>query len=194
MKKEELMIIRESTSDDLNTVLDIERRAFGYDKEAELVSDLLHDPSAIPRLSLLASIDERCVGHILFTAVHVTSVENTVTASILAPLAILPDMQGRGIGGELIKEGLCVLKASGVDLVFVLGHPDYYPRFGFQAAGRLGLDAPYPIPEEHANAWMVQEMKAGVISTIEGSVQCADSLNQPEHWREKDVVVTKNQY
>lgn len=178
------MIIRESTSDDLNTVLDIERRAFGNDKEAELVSNLLHDPSAVPKLSLLASIDGRCVGHILFTSVTVTGLENTITASILAPLAILPDMQSRGIGGELIKEGLRLIKASGVDLVFVLGHPEYYPRFGFQAAGRLGLDAPYPIPEEHANAWMVQEMTAGIIGTIEGCVQCADSLNQPEHWRE----------
>lgn len=74
------MIIRKSTSDDLNTVLDIERRAFGNDKEAELVSDLLHDLSAVPRLSLLASINGGCVGHILFTAVNVTGVENTVTA------------------------------------------------------------------------------------------------------------------
>jgi putative acetyltransferase len=178
------LIIRESTSEDINTVLDIERRAFGYDKEAKLVSDLMLDPSAVPRLSLLASIDGRCVGHILFTAATVTGVENTVTASILAPLAILPDMQGRGIGGKLVKEGLRLLKASRVDLVFVLGHPDYYPRFEFQAAGRLGLDAPYPIPEEHANAWMVQELTIGIIRTIKGNVQCADSLNQPEHWRE----------
>ena len=184
MKEEELTIIRESTSDDINAVLDIERRAFGKDKEAELVSELLHDPSAVPRLSLLASIDGRCVGHILFTAVTVTGSENTITASILAPLAILPDMQSRGIGGELIKEGLRLLKTSRVDLVFVLGHPDYYPRFGFQAAGRLGLDAPYPIPEEHANAWMVQELTVGVIGTIEGQIQCADSLKRPEHWRE----------
>ena len=184
MKEEELMIIRESTRDDLNTVLDIERRAFGNDKEAELVSGLLHDPSAVPRLSLLALIDGRCAGHILFTAVTVTGLENTITASILAPLAVLPDMQSRGIGGELIKEGLRLLKTSRVDLVFVLGHPDYYPRFGFQPAGRLGLDAPYPIPEEHANAWMVQELTVGVIRTIDGRIQCADSLNRPEHWRE----------
>ena len=184
MKTEKPIVIRKSNNGDLSTVLDIERRAFGNDKEAELVAELLRDPTSVPRLSLLASVDGQSVGHILFTAVTVNDAENEVRASILAPLAVVPDMQGRGIGGELIKEGLRLLKASGVELVFVLGHPGYYPRFGFQPAGREGLDAPYPIPQEHANAWMVQELKAGVIQTFEGRVQCSDALTRPEHWRE----------
>jgi putative acetyltransferase len=178
------MMIREATKDDLNTVLHIERRAFGYDKEAQLVSDLLGAPSAAPKLSLLASMDGSCVGHILFTAVSVRGPESPVTASILAPLAVLPDAQGQGVGGALITEGLRLLKASGVDIVFVLGHPGYYPRHGFQTAGRLGFEAPYPIPEEHADAWMVQALKDGVIGSIAGAVRCADTLDRPEHWRE----------
>jgi len=178
------MKICEATINDLNTVLDIERRAFGYDKEAQLVSDLLDDPSAGPKLSLLASIDGRYVGHILFTAVCVSGTAQPVAASLLAPLAVVPEAQNRGIGGTLIKEALRLLGQSGVGLVFVLGHPDYYPRFGFQPAGRLGFDAPYPIPEEHADAWMVQELRDGVIGTVAGRVKCADALNRPEHWRE----------
>lgn len=178
------MMIREATGDDLDTVLDIECRAFGYEKEAQLVSDLLGDPSAAPKLSLLASIDGRCVGHILFTAATVTGALTPVTASILAPLAVLPDAQGNGIGGALIKEGLRMQKTSGVGLVFVLGHPGYYPRHGFRTAGRLGFEAPYPIPDSHADAWMVQEMSEGIIGKVAGRVRCADALSRPEHWRE----------
>lgn len=177
------MMIREGTRDDLYTVLDIERRAFGYDKEAQLVSDLLGDPSADPKLSLLASIDGRCVGHILFTAATITGTQIPVSAAILAPLAVLPDVQGRGVGGSLVKEGLRLIKASGVGLAFVLGHPGYYPRYGFEPAGRLGFDAPYPIPEIHADAWMVQEMGNGIFGKVAGRVNCADTLMRPEHWR-----------
>jgi putative acetyltransferase len=76
------------------------------------------------------------------------------------------------------------LSESGVDLVFVLGYPEYYLRHGFKTAGILSFDAPYPIPEEHADAWMVQELRSGVIGSVSGKVQCSDVLNQPEHWHE----------
>jgi predicted N-acetyltransferase YhbS len=72
----------------------------------------------------------------------------------------------------------------GVELVFVLGHPGYYPRFGFKPAGVLGFEAPYPIPEKHADAWMVRELRAGIIGSVRGKVVCADTLSRPEYWRE----------
>ncbi len=93
-------------------------------------------------------------------------------------------MHNQGVGGQLIKEGLKLLSESGVELVFVLGHPEYYPRHGFKPAGALGFEAPYPIPDEHANAWMVQELRPGVIGSVSGKIICADVLNHPEHWRE----------
>jgi len=71
-----------------------------------------------------------------------------------------------------------------VELVFVLGHPEYYPRTGFTPAGVLGYEAPYHIPEEHADAWMVKALCPGVIGRIKGAVKCSDILNQPEHWGE----------
>ncbi|NQT89071.1 N-acetyltransferase [bacterium] len=178
------MHIREATDSDLNDVLSVERQAFGYDKEAELVRALLDDPSAAPSLSLLAFKDDRAVGHILFTAVSLTGAQDTAPMAILAPLAIVPDAQKQGIGGALIERGLQLLSESGVDVVFVLGHPGYYPRYGFQPAGKLGLEAPYPIPDEHADAWMVQALRPGVIGSVRGKVVCADALNRPEHWRE----------
>jgi putative acetyltransferase len=178
------MQIREAVETELNDVLLIERLAFGYDKEAELVRDLLHDPSANPVLSLLAFKNDRAVGHILFTTARLSDTQDTASIVILAPLAIVPDAQKQGIGGKLIEHGLALLSRSGVDLVFVLGHPEYYPRYGFKPAGDLGFEAPYPKPDVHANAWMVQALRLGVIGSVSGKVICADALNKPEHWRE----------
>ena len=179
--------IRKSTESDLKDVLDVETQAFGNEKGPEivgLVNGLLIDPTAMPLLSLLAVNDDKTIGHILFTKARITDSKESISAAILAPLAVLPDAQCQGVGGQLIEEGLRLLSESGVALVFVLGHPDYYPRHGFKPAGALGFEAAYPIPNEHANAWMVQELRPGVIGIVSGKVICADVLNQPEHWRE----------
>jgi len=177
------MHIREALDSDLNDVLFVEREAFGENDEAELVRNLLEDPTAQPLLSLLAFKSDRPVGHILFTRVGLTNSENT-TSAILAPLAVVPDAQKQGIGGKLIEEGLKLLSRSGVQLVFVLGYPEYYTRHGFQPAGRLGFEATYPIPEEDTDAWMVRELSPGAIGSASGKVICADALNKPEYWRE----------
>ena len=178
------MLIREATESDLDDVLFVERSAFAGDEVAELTRDLLEDPSAKPALSLLALRDGRAVGHILFTAARLDQTQNTVSASILAPLAVIPEVQKQGIGGRLIERGLRRLSESGVDLVFVLGHPEYYPRHGFEPAGPIGFEAPYPVPEKDADAWMVQALRPGVIGSVRGKVICADALDRPEHWRE----------
>ena len=181
------MKIRESKPDDLNRVLQVEGQAFGDDEGPEivdLVKGLLSDPSAMPLLSLLAESDQRTVGHILFTKAQITNFIDSVSAVILAPLAVIPEAQSQGIGGQLIKEGLKRLTESGVELVFVLGHPEYYPRHGFKPAGELGFEATYPIPVENANAWMVQDLQPGLIGRVSGKVICADVLNHPQYWRE----------
>jgi len=178
------MYLREASTSDLNDVLSVESAAFGHDKEAGLVRELLDDPSAKPVLSLLAFEDDRAVGHVLFTRGGLTNTQDSPSIALLAPLAIVPDYQRQGIGGELVRHGLKLLSKSEVDLVFVLGHPEYYPRHGFEPAGRLGFEAPYPIPDEYANAWMVQALCPGVIDSVRGRVVCADALNRPEHWRE----------
>jgi putative acetyltransferase len=138
----------------------------------------------MPLLSLVAVEDDKTIGHILFTKANVTQTAEPVSARILAPLAVLPDAQSREVGGQLIKEGLSQLKLLEVELVFVLGHPEYYPRFGFIPAVAQGYEAPYHIPEEHAGAWMVHELCPGVIGRVKGKVQCSEVLNQPAHWQE----------
>lgn len=181
------MEIRKSTESDKTEIGNVHIKAFGEKKGpviADLVKGLMNDNTAIPLLSLVAVEDNKIIGHILFTKAKVTETTESVSVQILAPLAILPDAQRKGIGSQLIKEGLCQLKKSGVELVFVLGHPDYYPRSGFIPAGALGYEAPYPIPAEYAGAWMVQELGSGVIGRVTGKIQCSEVLHQPEHWRE----------
>ena len=177
------MIIRKALDSDIDKVQSVERAAFGSDEEASLVRNLLADPSAKPLVSLLAFIDDQAVGHILFTQARLEP-KSTLSVSILAPLAVVPDVQKQGVGGELIKTGLKILADSGKDLVFVLGHPSYYPRHGFKPAGVLGFEASYPIPEKNADAWMVIALKQNVIGAYTGKVICADALDKPEYWRE----------
>ena len=176
------MHIAEASMMDLEDVLLVERLAFGGDEEAELVRALLSDPSAQPLLSLLAREDEQPLGHILFTAARLDGPDCAVSVSILAPLAVVPGAQRQGIGGRLIEQGVQLLGERGVELVFVLGHPDYYPHHGFEPASRHGLAAPYAISPE--DAWMVRPLRRDVLGRMTGSVVCAEAMNRPEYWRE----------
>nr|WP_246422326.1 N-acetyltransferase [Roseospira visakhapatnamensis] len=178
-------MIRETTETDRSTLLGIQRRAFGRDMEAHLTRDLLRDPSAAPRLSLLALDEDRlegpsALGHILFTAASLDGAPH-VTVSVLAPLAVEPDVQRHGIGDALTRAGLARLTQAGVDLVFLVGHPPYYPRFGFQPAGPLGFEAPVPIPPEFADAWMVVALRDGLIGAVSGGVRWAETFHRPEY-------------
>jgi predicted N-acetyltransferase YhbS len=69
-------------------------------------------------------------------------------------------------------------------MVFVAGHPEYYPKFGFSPAAKKGFDAPYTIPDKDAEAWMVIELKSGLFGNISGKIICADALDKPEYWRD----------
>ena len=181
------MNIRKTDTSDRAEIEKIHTAAFGKEKGpeiADLVMGLFEDKTARPLLSLAAEENNRMVGHILYTHVTISQTGEPVSARILAPLAVLPDTQNKGIGTELINEGLKQLAQSGVELVFVLGHPEYYPRCGFAPAGERGFEAPYSIPEEHAGAWMVKQLNGDFIGRIKGTVQCADVLDRPEHWRE----------
>ncbi|QBQ53116.1 GNAT family N-acetyltransferase [Nitrosococcus wardiae] len=179
--------VRKALESDRQSISIVVIAAFGTAQENEitdLIIDLLADPSAQPLLSLVATVNDHVVGHILFTNVRIKHSQRLVPSAILAPLSVHPEYQNQGIGGRLIKEGLKQLKAAGIELVFVLGHPGYYLKYGFSAAGIKGFDAPYPIPPENSDAWMVQELHPGVIGHVKGQVICADVLNNPKHWRE----------
>lgn len=174
---------------DLKNILLIEREAFTSDREANLAKTLLADPTAKPVLSLMAFIDGQPAGHILFTTARLLGSFREVVVSFLAPLAVVPKFQRQGVGGRLVKEGLKRLSKLGVDLVFMVGHPQYYPRHGFAQADKLGFEMPFPIPEEYADVWMVCAIHRGLIGFVSGKVVCCDALNKPTLAR--IIMITK---
>ncbi|WP_299621598.1 GNAT family N-acetyltransferase [Pelagibius sp.] len=178
------MLIRETSDSDLPVLLDIHRRAFGQDVEAELTRDILNDPSAEPVLSLMALDGEEPLGHVLFSRTRLTEPDRDRSSAILAPLAVVPEAQRQGVGGALVEGGLARLAQSGSGLVFVLGDPGYYGRFGFEAARPFGLATPFPIPEAYAEAWMVRALDDGGLNGPGGRVVCCDALSKPEYWSE----------
>ncbi|MEA2077547.1 MAG: N-acetyltransferase [Candidatus Marinimicrobia bacterium] len=181
--------ILKTTPQDHDTILKIELAAFDQDPEIKtLITDLLNDPTAKPIVSLLAYDGDKAVGHILFTKAKIKPGLGICSLKpgghILAPMAVIPEYQKQGIGGKLIKEGLRILKDMGVERCFVLGHPAYYPHYGFiPDAGKFGLPAPYPIPEKDKDAWMVQDL-AENSSKLKGQIICANAMMKPEYWRE----------
>jgi len=183
VKLEKSVTVRQGSAADRPAILAIHRKAIPDESVDALTDALLADPTAEPMVSVVALADGKPVGHVLFTAA-VLQPETAYRAALLAPLGVIPDYQRQGIGGMLIDGGLACLRRAGVRLVFVLGHPSYYPRFGFVPAGERGFAAPYPIPAQHADAWMVQALYDGLPESYSGTVNCAHALNRPEYWRE----------
>lgn len=177
--------VRKATSDDFSDVMNVERLAFGKEDEARLVKDLLADASAEPFVSLLACYQGEAIGHILFTKALLEGSNPSPSVYILAPLAIKPAYQKQGIGGLLIREGHRILKEMGVELVFVLGHKEYYPRHGFKGkAEEAGYPPPYPIESIYADCWMYQFLIPETKDFPKGKVKCAEAMDKPEYWRE----------
>lgn len=178
------MSIRPASPEDQSRLLAVHEAAFGGPDEAQLVAALLDDPTAQPVVSLLAERDGTAIGHVLFTGAVVEGYGVTVPASLLAPLAVIPEAQGQGVGQALIAAGIDALAARGIGLVFVLGHIGYYPRAGFRPALPLGLRAPYDIDPAVADAWMVRETRPGLLGNVHGTLRCAEALMRPALWRE----------
>ena len=178
--------IRQTNSHDLDEIISIHEIAFGEDSVAKLTAELIKDETAEPIVSLIAlDNDIKPIGHILFSNCSIDGILLCPLMHILAPLAVIPKYQNKGIGGKLIKEGIQQLKQMNSQLVFVLGHIDYYPKHGFiNNAEKLGYPAPYPIPSEVADAWMVRPINKNGQLKYKGKVVCAEALDSPEHWRE----------
>ena len=164
-----MLIIRAETKEDIPAVRRVNELAFGQPDEATLVDALR--AAARPHISLVAVEDGRVVGHIFFSPVTIEAVDEAVdfgsTILGLAPMAVLPEYQRRGIGSQLVREGLSECRRIGCEVVVVLGHPEYYPRFGFVPASQKGLRCEYPVPDE---AFMVAELKPGAL-TVRGLVK-----------------------
>jgi len=176
------VLIVEASASDLEDVLAVSRVAFEGEDVPTLVRGLMDDPSARPLLSLIAVDGGRTMGHALFSAARVEAEEDSASAVILGPLAVVPEAQRKGVGGLLLEAGCRRLGESGIELVFLAGDPGYYSRHGFEPAHRHGFLPPFPVtPEE---AWMVRALTPDALGLAAGEVICADALNKAEHWRE----------
>jgi putative acetyltransferase len=160
------MLIRFERPDDATAVHSVNRRAFGQPGEAELV-DALRTSGGSPFISLVAEAEGRIVGHILFTPVTVEG-DEPFQALGLAPMAVLPEFQRRGIGSQLVRAGLDACRDAGESIVFVVGHPEFYPRFGFMPAQPLGLRWDRVVPTD---VFMVCELMPDALRGRRGIVR-----------------------
>lgn len=140
-------MIRDEAAGDAPAIRVVLEEAFGTPVEAGLVDALR--VSCDDRLSLVAERDGDVVGHILFTPVEIDAAGGVLRGYGLAPMAVRAAWQRRGIGSALIAEGTKRLREGGAPFVFVIGHPEYYPRFGFERASRHGVRCQWPeVPDE----------------------------------------------
>ncbi len=161
-----MLIIRAETQADYPAVRQVNEYAFSRVNEADLVDALRRN--AEPQISLVAELDGQVVGHIFFSPVLIESEASKFTALGLAPMAVLPEFQNQAIGSELVRRGLDECRSIGHDVVVVLGHPEYYPRFGFVPAKQKGLRCEYTVPDE---AFMAVELREGALAGREGVVK-----------------------
>lgn len=161
--------MKQETWADFAQVFEVNRFAFGQESEAKLVNALRKNKTVfVPELSFVAEVNNKIVGHILFTKINIKEdLENMHESLALAPMAVLPTFQNQGIGGQLIRKGFEVAKELGFKSVIVLGHEHYYPKFGFKPADKWNIRAPFEVP---LNVFMAIELKADGLKNISGTV------------------------
>jgi putative acetyltransferase len=151
---EQAIDIREERPGDLPAIRDLNVRAFGQDQEGRIVDALRSNGAAL--LSLVAVQGDRVLGHIMFSP---ATIGGNVTGAALGPMAVLPEYQRRGIGTRLIEEGTRKLKDIGCPFVIVVGHPNYYPRFGFTPASAHGVTCEWDLPDDVFMLLVLDEAK-----------------------------------
>ena len=161
-----MVSIRPETPKDVDSIRYMNEQAFGQTAEAAIV-DKLRNRNALT-ISLVATMENEVVGHIAFSPVVIESQCSSFEAVALAPMAVLPAYQRKGIGSQLVRAGLEECRRLGHDIVVVLGHPDYYPRFGFVPGKQRGIDCEFEVPDE---AWMVLELREGALAGRSGTVK-----------------------
>ncbi len=156
--------VRLEAAGDAAAVRDVNQQAFAGPVEARIVDALRGSPDSI---SLVAIVDEHVVGHILFTPVTIDPPAGVRVAG-LAPMSVRPDLQRVGVGRELIRVGFQECRRHNYSAVVVVGHPEYYPRFGFLPADTWGLQYVDPVPRD---VFMATELERGALTGCAGIVR-----------------------
>ncbi len=168
-----IVTIRTETPKDYNRVIELTEKAFetleiSDHNEGKLVDKLRKAPTFISELSLVAELNGQIVGHILFTPVTIDNGQQKFQSLVLAPVSVLPEFQKMGIGGQLIRAGHQKAKELGFHSAILLGHPEYYPRFGYKPASTWGIKTHYELPSD--DVFMAIELTEGALTGVSGMV------------------------
>ncbi|PRT03331.1 GNAT family N-acetyltransferase [Bacillus wiedmannii] len=172
-----MVTIRQEQKNDYRKTEEVVQQAFLNEefsdkKEHELVKRIRKCDAFIPELSIVA-VDEEIIGHILLSKIQIEQGATSVESLALAPVSVARGHQKKGIGGKLIGAALEKAKELGYGSVVVLGHPEYYPKFGFKKASEWNIKAPFEVPEE---VFMVVELRENALQGVEGIVQYSSAF------------------
>jgi putative acetyltransferase len=168
-----IAIIREEMRQDHEAISEVNRLAFAGDGEAQLVDRLRADGLVVA--SLVAVEQDQVVGHILLSELPIETERGLLPAVSLAPMAVRPAWQRRGVGSALVRAGLTACQERGKVAVMVLGHPTYYTRFGFSPALAKPLQSPYSCAGE---AWMAMDLTPGALTGVTGTVRYPEAFSR----------------
>ncbi|MGQ9723255.1 MAG: GNAT family N-acetyltransferase [Candidatus Jordarchaeum sp.] len=166
--------IRSEEPEDYSEISEMHSLAFEQDNEARLVEVLRSSPDFIHELSLVAVLNGLIVGHILFSKIIIQSENRRVSALALAPMAVRPKYQNSGIRSQLVIKGIKECRSLGYGIVIVIGHPDYYPRFGFKPARALGVKTSFDVPDQ---AFLIREVIPSALDSVSGTVVYPSSFD-----------------
>lgn len=167
------LIIRAEQANDIPAIRKVNLAAFPGPDEANLVEKLRTHHSFI--FSFVAVLDGEVSGHIVFSPVTLVPEINTLRGAGLAPVAVLPQFQRKGIGTKMILHGIDQCKQAGYGYIVLLGHPNYYPRFGFVPSVKYGIKCEYDAPPE---AFMILELRSGALAGHSGTIKYPPEFNE----------------
>lgn len=165
--------IRQEQEKDYRAVYELVKLAFSDMPKSDgtehfLVDKLRVSDAFIPELSLVAELNGQLVGHILITKIQIENEHQSIESLTLAPVSVHPDVQRKGIGGALIKVAHEIAKSLDYQSVVLLGHANYYPRFGYEKTSKYGIKLPFPASEENC---MIIELQPNALKDVSGIVK-----------------------
>ena len=166
------MSIRVEKPIDIEKIWRINAEAFGTEEEANLVNVLRN--SDLSYISLVYEENHELIGHIFFSPVELVGNNSGLRVIGLAPMAVIPEMQNKGIGSLLVKAGIQQCIAEDYDVIVVLGHPKFYPKFGFVPSVNYGIKSEYEVPED---VFMVLELKENTLQGRQGTVKYHEAFS-----------------